>query len=118
GLELRDVELPFESYGHVLLGGPGPVLLYRIAHDRIRACIDIPAGAPGSRRDARYIWDAFGPRFPEALRPALKRALEQDKLLWACNRFLPRTFYGSGNVALVGDAVGFYHPLTASGITV
>lgn len=118
GLELRDVELPFESYGHVLLGGPGPVLLYRIAHDRVRACIDVPVNAPGARRDARYVWDAFSPLFPEALRPALKRALENDKLLWACNRFLPRTFYGSGNVALVGDAVGFYHPLTASGITV
>lgn len=118
GLELRDVELPFESYGHVLLGGPGPVLLYRIAHDRIRACIDVPASTPAARRDARYVWDAFSPLFPEALRPALKRALENDKLLWACNRFLPRTFYGAGNVALVGDAVGFYHPLTASGITV
>ncbi len=118
GLELRDVELPFESYGHVLLGGPGPVLLYRIAPDRVRACIDVPVNAPGARRDARYVWDAFSPLFPEALRPALKRALENDKLLWACNRFLPRTFYGSGNVALVGDAVGFYHPLTASGITV
>ncbi len=117
GIELRG-ELPFEGFGHVLLGGPGPILLYRIAEDRIRACIDIPVGAPGARRDARYLWDGFAPRFPASLRPALREALETQRLAWACNRFLSRTFYGEGNVALIGDAVGFYHPLTASGISI
>lgn len=118
GIELHGIEMPFEGYGHVLLGGPGAILLYRIAEDRVRACVDIPAGTPGARRDARYLWDAFASRFPETLRPAYKRALEQDKIIWASNRFLPRTFYGAGRVALVGDAVGFCHPLTATGITV
>lgn len=117
GIELRG-ELPFEGFGHVLLGGPGPILLYRIAEDRIRACIDIPVGAPGARRDARYLWDGFAPRFPGSLRAAFREALETQRLAWACNRFLPRTFYGRGNVALIGDAVGFYHPLTASGISI
>ena len=118
GLELHDVELPFERHGHVLLGGPGPILLYRIGPSAVRACIDIPAGTPGARRDARYLWEAFGPRMPAGLRPAFRRALEADKLLWATNRFLPRAGYGEGHVALIGDAVGFYHPLTASGITI
>ena len=118
GVELRGVELPFEGFGHVLLGGPGPILLYRIGPDQVRACLDLPANAPGALRDARYLWDAFGPRFPEALRPAFRDALESQRLAWACNRFLPRTFYGTDPVALIGDAVGFYHPLTASGITV
>ena len=118
GLELTGVELPFEGHGHVLLGGPGPVLLYRIGPDTVRACIDIPAGTPGARRDARYLWEAFGPRMPEGVGAALRRSLESDKILWATNRFLPRAGYGEGHVALVGDAVGFYHPLTASGITI
>ncbi len=117
GIELRG-ELPFEGFGHVLLGGPGVILLYRIAADRIRACVDIPVGAPGARRDARYLWDGFAPRFPASLRPAFREALETQRVAWACNRFLPRTFYGQGNVALIGDAVGFYHPLTASGISI
>ncbi|HJL33869.1 MAG TPA: FAD-dependent oxidoreductase, partial [Polyangiaceae bacterium LLY-WYZ-15_(1-7)] len=118
GLELHDVELPFEGYGHVLLGGPGPVLLYRIGERTIRACVDLPVDAPGARRDARFLWDGFASRFPAALRGAFKRALETQKLVWAANRFLPRTFYGRGSTALLGDAVGFYHPLTASGISV
>lgn len=118
GLELEDVELPFEGFGHVLLGGPGPVLLYRIAPGRVRACVDVPVDYPGSRRDARYLWEAYGARFPASLRPAFRRALENQRLVWACNRFSPRAAYGEGHVALVGDAVGFYHPLTASGITI
>ena len=118
GVTLQGVELPFEGHGHVLLGGPGPILLYRIGPDTVRACLDIPAGTPGARRDARYLWEAFGPRMPEAIRPALRRTLESEKVLWATNRFLPRAAYGQGSIALVGDAVGFYHPLTASGITI
>ena len=42
GLLLHDVELPFEGYGHVLLGGPGPVMIYRVSPRRVRVCIDIP----------------------------------------------------------------------------
>lgn len=118
GLELNNVELPFEGYGHVLLGGPGPILLYRIDQNRARVCIDLPAQHPERRTDAAYLWEAFGPRFPKQLRPAFRRALEEQRLSWAANRFLPRTFYGEGAVSLVGDAVGFYHPLTASGITI
>ncbi len=118
GVELRGVELPFEGHGHVLLGGPGPILLYRIGPDTVRACIDIPAGTPGARRDARYLWEAFGVRMPEGVRAAFRSALETDKLLWATNRFLPRAGYGRGHIALLGDAAGFYHPLTASGITI
>ncbi len=116
GIELTDVALPHEGFGHVLLGGPGPVLLYRIGPDRLRACLDIPRNFPGSRRDATYLFDAFHAVFPEALRPAFRAALGR-KIHWAVNRFSPRSFYGDGNAALVGDAVGFFHPLTAAGIT-
>jgi phytoene/squalene synthetase/2-polyprenyl-6-methoxyphenol hydroxylase-like FAD-dependent oxidoreductase len=112
GVELRDVRLPREGHGHVLLGGPGPVLMYRIASDRVRACIDVP---PTVRRDA--LLDAYGPVFPPELREPFRAALEQHPVLWAANGFRPRVHYGRGNVALVGDAVGHFHPLTAAGIT-
>jgi len=118
GVEIHDCTLPFEGYGHVLLGGPGPILLYRIGPNTVRACIDLPASHPTAKRDARYLWDAFAPRFPESIRPAFKRALEGERVVWACNRFSPRDLYGKDRVALIGDAVGFYHPLTASGITI
>ena len=118
GVELFGVELPHEDYGHVLLGGPGPVLLYRIGPNRLRACLDIPVGYPGARRDAAYLWEAFAAVLPTAVRGAFRRALEADRVSWVANRFRPRACYGEGPIALVGDAVGFFHPLTAAGMSI
>ena len=51
GLELCGVDLPIEGFGHVFLGGPGPMLLYRIGVDRIRISIDVPAAHAHLKRD-------------------------------------------------------------------
>ncbi|MFW6086775.1 MAG: FAD-dependent oxidoreductase, partial [Myxococcota bacterium] len=113
GIELRDVTLPFEGHGHVLLGGPGPILMYRIDPDRVRVCLDVPA----HMRRREVLFDAFAPVLPAELRGAFRRAIENQPVLWAANGFRPRVHYGRGPVALVGDAVGHFHPLTAAGIT-
>src|SRR5436305_833305 len=42
GLLLEDVELPFEGYGHVVLGGLGPILTYRIDPRHVRVQMDVP----------------------------------------------------------------------------
>ena len=61
GVELRDVQLPFEGYGHVLVGGPGPVLMYRIDPTRVRACFDVPLVVVGRLRrgDPEALWDTY-----------------------------------------------------------
>jgi squalene monooxygenase len=116
-VELRGVELPVEGYGHVVLGGPGPVLLYRIAPDLIRGCFDVPLTFDASRRNPAFLWDGFSGVLPERLRPAFREALERGPVMWAVNRFAPRAFYGQGGTWLAGDAVGHFHPLTAVGMT-
>jgi squalene monooxygenase len=117
GVELRGVELPAEGYGHVVLGGPGPVLLYRISADVVRACFDVPVEFDASRRSPAFLWDAFSAILPGKLAPALRAALERGPVQWAVNRFAPRTAYGTPPVWLAGDAVGHFHPLTAAGMT-
>lgn len=119
GIELRDCALPFEEYGHVLLGGPGPVLLYRIAAHRARACLDVPLRPDGTppRRDAAALWEGFGRVFPASLVPAFRRALDEGRVQWAAVAFRPRAHYGRGTVALAGDAVGYFHPMTAAGMS-
>lgn len=116
-VELRDVELPFEGFGHLVLGGPGPALFYRISDGVVRGCLDVPIDlGPGARSLAR-LWDGFSPVVPDALRPALRAALERGPSAWAVNRFRPRTEFGRDDVALVGDAIGHLHPMTAMGMT-
>jgi len=114
GLRLRTREMPFEGYGHVFLSGPGPMLAYRIAEDEVRLCLDLPLRASAS---PGTLHEAYGPALPESLRPAFEAALHEGDISWALNQARPRSHHGRAGLALVGDAVGFHHPLTAAGMT-
>lgn len=117
GMVLKDVELPDEDYGHILLGGPGPILLYRIGPRTVRVCIDVPNSGVPPRNAQEYLWRNYSPRLPPSLRGPLNGALQRGEISWAANKFRPRDHYGRDQVALVGDAVGCFHPLTAVGMT-
>ena len=117
GVLLEGGQVPFEGYGHVFLGGPGPVLAYRVGVDRVRMCIDVPLTIPVNRDKEAVLWDGYAPVLPESLRPAFRRALETGQLAWAANKIRPRVEFGREGLVLVGDAVGHHHPLTALGMT-
>lgn len=124
GVLLTDVELPVEGYGHLFLAGPGPVFAYRVGPRTVRACVDVPlhpgaAGAVHAPREQRTtrLWDAYAGAFPSAMRAGFRRALQAGRLTWAVNDLRARTVYGDAHRALVGDAVGHFHPLTAVGLT-
>jgi squalene monooxygenase len=117
GILLEGAELPEENYGHILMGGPGPVLMYRIGPAAIRACIDVPRRGFTPGRAREYLWQAYAPWFPASMRAAFAAALERGEPSWAATQFRPRDHYGRGRVALAGDAVGCFHPLTAVGMT-
>ncbi|HEU5073848.1 MAG TPA: NAD(P)/FAD-dependent oxidoreductase [Polyangiaceae bacterium] len=116
GVELHDVELPFEGMGHVFVGGPGPALVYRIDAGRARACLDVPHATPTNGRRGDALYRAFSGAFPAQLRAALGRALE-GRVAWASTRYRPRNFHGRGHVWLAGDAIGHLHPLSGVGLT-
>ncbi|MGH8543296.1 MAG: FAD-dependent monooxygenase, partial [Gammaproteobacteria bacterium] len=117
GLLLRDVALPFEGYGHVLLGGPGPVLAYRITRHQARLILDVPLHRRGRQERAAYLWEGYAGVLPSALRPGFRAALLEGTFEGAANEIRARSDYGRDHVFLAGDAVGHHHPLTAVGIT-
>jgi 2-polyprenyl-6-methoxyphenol hydroxylase-like FAD-dependent oxidoreductase len=117
GIAVQGVELPVEGYGHVFIGGPGPILAYRIASNVVRLALDVPAEAAHLRRDMKALHAAVAPVLPRQIADALATALLAGKPTWMETRFLPRTEYGRGNVSLVGDAAGCVHPLSAAGIS-
>lgn len=116
GLIINDAALPFEGYGHVILGGPGPALAYRIDDQRVRVCLDVPSSIRPGATTTRWIGESFADVLPRSLRDGFRDSLAQAPIVWASNSFGPRDYDGAG-VALVGDAAGFFHPLTAMGIT-
>ena len=119
GVELRDVLLPFEGYGHVIVGGPGPVLMYRIDAQRVRACFDVPLVVVGRLRrgDPEALWEPYKNVLPAQVVDAFRKALDEKRVQWAAAGFRPRAHYGRGRVALAGDAVGYFHPMTAAGMS-
>ncbi len=114
GLRLRGLPLPEPGYGHIFLAGPGPVLAYAIGEDEVRLCLDIPFDLA---TDPATIFEAYAPVLPDAWGPGLRVALGNGSSQWASNERRTRTSYGGEAVGLVGDAVGFQHPLTAAGMT-
>jgi 2-polyprenyl-6-methoxyphenol hydroxylase-like FAD-dependent oxidoreductase len=117
GVLLDDAEMPCEGYGHVFLGGAGPVVACRISPRQVRLCLDVSLRHGGPKNDAAYLWTAYGPVLPRPLQPAFRRALETQPIAWTANQWRPRVYYGRAGLALVGDAVGHFHPLTAVGMT-
>ena len=117
GLILRDLELPFEGFGHVFLGADGPILAYRIAHNKVRLCLDVPMSLPVNQDREATLWERFGPVLPESMRPAFRQALRDKHVEWAQNQIRPRRQFGREGLVVVGDAAGHSHPLTAVGMT-
>ena len=117
GLVLEDVTLPFEGFGHVVLGGPGPMLLYRLDEHRVRLCVDVPHAAGRGHAGVRLLQHAYAAHLPTELRAAFHQALAERTPAWAANQYCPRLGYGRPGFALIGDAVGHFHPLSASGLT-
>ena len=122
GVELEVPRMPREGFGHVVLGGPGPALFYRIDDTHVRGCLEVPLSDRATARGP-YLWERYGAVVPAALREPLRVATHERPILWTGIKFRPRAYFGREGregqvpVALVGDACGHTHPMTAIGMT-
>ena len=117
GVLLTDVTLPHEGYGHLCLGAPGPLLVYRVSKREVRACFDVPLSFEADGERGAALYEAYAPALPPSLHAAFRRALASEDIAWAANQTRLRRTFGRPGFALVGDAVGHHHPLTAAGLT-
>jgi 2-polyprenyl-6-methoxyphenol hydroxylase-like FAD-dependent oxidoreductase len=110
--------LPEPGYGHVLVGAPGPILAYPYGERRIRMCIDVPLGATkGKDKLVGYLRDHYAPHLPESIGRAMLVALGASPLGGAANHAIYTKACAVPGAALVGDAGGCSHPITATGMT-
>ena len=117
GVTIREAELPFEGYGHVVLGGPGPILIYALADDCVRVIVDIPPDRWSPRDRVGFLSESCAGLLPGALGPPFVEALRAGQFHAAGNQLSPRISYGNARRVVIGDAAGHYHPLTAVGMT-
>lgn len=117
-LDLEAVSLPYVGYGHVFLGGWGPVLAYPIGHERVRMCVDLPAGAEKGREAViQQLRDEYARLLPQGVRAAMLRALDRGDIEICANHAVSARRCVAPGVALLGDSGGCSHPLTAAGMT-
>jgi 2-polyprenyl-6-methoxyphenol hydroxylase-like FAD-dependent oxidoreductase len=112
GVEVDDSYLPHAGYGNIFLNPVGVAYAYAIGDGRARIMFEVLRDA-----DPKESVNTHLSFFPEVLRQAVEQNLADNKPLAAANYcIIPETSVKS-NFALVGDARGCCHPLTASGIT-
>ena len=117
GVMARGANLPLEGYGYVVLGGPGPVLMYQLGEKRVRIIADVPPGQWDPRDRTGFLLDSYAGLLPGTLASAFAEALRAGQFDTAANELRPRVTYGNSHRVLIGDAAGHYHPMTASGMT-
>ncbi|MFM8333303.1 MAG: FAD-dependent oxidoreductase [Candidatus Methylumidiphilus sp.] len=112
GAEVDDSCLPNADYGNVFLNPTGVAYAYAIGGGRARVMFEVLRDADS--KDSVKTHLSF---FPDALRQAVEQHLADNKPLAAANYCIIPKSSVKDNFALVGDARGCCHPLTASGIT-
>jgi len=112
GLEVDDTHLPNPGYGNIFLNPAGVSYAYGIGGGRARVMFEILKGA-----DVGESMEAHLSLFPPEFRRDIEQVLAAGKPLAAANYCIIPEVSVKANVALVGDARGCCHPLTASGIT-
>jgi squalene monooxygenase len=141
GIEVSGARLTHPLHANVFLGGPGPMLCYPIARGpdgtlSFRLTFDLPHALPAKGHElGRYLLDAFVPYLPGPLSESVADALNEPEpsregagsgrgeakkartLDMAPTFTLPAPPATLPGLALVGDAAGCSHPITASGMT-
>ncbi|MCY3857906.1 MAG: FAD-dependent monooxygenase [Gammaproteobacteria bacterium] len=117
GVLVEGVSVPFTDYGHVLLGGPGPILMFQLGEGRVRIIVDVPLSLWNPSERVSALTESYGDLLPRDIREAFVSALRDGRFQAAGNEIRPRFTYGNSKRVLIGDAAGNYHPLTAVGMT-
>lgn len=114
----REASLPMPRHAHICLGAPGPILAYPMRNGHVRFCVDVPLGAGQPREHlAHLLRTEYAEVLPESLRAALFAALDTAPPTLCGNHTVYTDRCTVPGAALLGDAAGCSHPLTASGMT-
>jgi len=112
GAEVDAAHLPYVGYGNIFLNPAGVAYAYGIGNGRARVMFEVLRDADPEDSIRSHL-----SYFPPAFRVGVERAMATGRPLAAANYCIIPERSVERNFALIGDARGCCHPLTASGIT-
>jgi len=119
GLVIKDLELEFPSYGHMIVSGNSPILVYPIYTNAYRILIDFPGGkAPkmGEKSIEKFKQDVIK-LLPKEMIDSFLKAMDEDELKVMPNHSMKGQAFRKRGAALLGDSLNMRHPLTGGGMT-
>lgn len=119
GLVIKDLELEFPSYGHMIISGDSPILVYPIYKNAYRVLIDHPGGkAPKmGEKSIEQFKQKVVKLLPIEMVDAFLKAMDQDELKVMPNHSMKGQAFRKRGAALLGDSLNMRHPLTGGGMT-
>lgn len=119
GLVLKDLELEFPSYGHMIVTGDFPILVYPIHTGAYRILIDYPGGkAPKMGKESiERLKESVVKVLPQEMVASFLKAMEEDQLKVMPNHSMKNQAFRMKGAALLGDSLNMRHPLTGGGMT-
>lgn len=110
-VDLKGARLPEEGWVHLQIGEEGPLVMRRVAWDRVRLRLFVPAEWQTAPDGANRVWRAHGHHVPRGLRAAVHKALLGGVARWHVRETRVRDHWGRPGLCRVGTAVGALHPL-------
>lgn len=120
GMILKDCQLPYPNYGHVVVAEPSPILMYPVSSHETRILIDFPGDtAPPKGEELRnYLISTIAPQLPSPVQSSFLKSVDERKFRVMPNHLMAANPNRKTGAVLVGDSLNMRHPLTGGGMTV
>lgn len=121
GLHLKNVKIPANNRGHVILGDHAPILVYQISPEDVRIlCAYRSTTPPSSKNDEiyNYMKKEVLKVLPVGIKLPFYLALKERNFRIMPNQYLPALPQKERGMILLGDSLNMRHPLTGGGMTV
>jgi squalene monooxygenase len=119
GLVLENLRLENPSFGHMIVSGEAPILVYPIHSNTYRILVDYPGEQPP--RMGTKSMDAFktsvSALLPDEMKSAFLDALEKQQVVVMPNHRMKAQVFRKKGAVLLGDSLNMRHPLTGGGMT-
>lgn len=119
GLIIRNLQLEHPFYGHMIISGDSPILVYPVETNAYRILIDYPGTKPPriGKKSIENFKEEVIKILPKEMVDAFIKAVEEDHIQVMPNHMMKNQAFQKEGVALLGDSFNMRHPITGGGMT-